>query len=101
MRVGTDKLSIGLRAIADAHRRKILRLLSGKGSHHEGGPTGVTAGDLEQRIKLAQPTVSHHMKVLKYAGLISRTKHGTFVVYQRNEQAITRLVREFSEECEL
>ncbi len=93
MKAATDKLSLALRAVADPTRRKVLRLL------HPTAPVrknavfeGWTASDIEQRIKLAQPTISHHMKILKNAGLIESHKNGTWVRYRRIESAI-RAVR--------
>ncbi len=92
MKAATDKLSLALRAVADATRRKILRLLHPSTVRKGSAPEGWTASDIEQRIKLAQPTISHHMKILKNAGLIETTKEGTWVRYRRIEVAI-RAVR--------
>jgi ArsR family transcriptional regulator len=90
MKAATDKLSLALRAVADPTRRKILRLLP------PGGPRkteeGWTASDIEQRVKLAQPTISHHMKILKNAGLVENHKEGTWVRYRKLEAAL-RAVR--------
>ena len=96
MKAATDKLSLALRAVADPTRRKILRLLntnnnarrnSSKSAEH----AGCTASDIEQRIKLAQPTISHHMKILKNAGLVETHKQGTWVRYRRIESALRSL----------
>jgi DNA-binding transcriptional ArsR family regulator len=54
-----------LHAIADPTRRHILRALKEKGGCSLNKETGLCAGDIEQRVKLAQPTVSHHMRILK------------------------------------
>jgi ArsR family transcriptional regulator len=86
MKAATDKLSLALRAVADPTRRKILRLLRSNSSD------GLCASDIEHRIKLAQPTVSHHMKILKQAKLVETSKTGTWVYYKRNE-AILRKVK--------
>lgn len=93
MKAATDKLSLALRAVADPTRRKILRLLHPAGGVRKNAPQdGSTASDIEQRIKLAQPTISHHMKILKNAGLVEADKQGTWVRYRRIESAI-RAVR--------
>jgi ArsR family transcriptional regulator, arsenate/arsenite/antimonite-responsive transcriptional repressor len=92
MKAATDKLSLALRAVADPTRRKILRLLHPSTVRKGSAPEGWTASDIEQRIKLAQPTISHHMKILKNAGLIETSKEGTWVRYRRIEVAI-RAVR--------
>ena len=90
MRAATDKLSLALRAVADPTRRKILRLLHPSTVRKGTTPEGWTASDIEQRIKLAQPTISHHMKILKNAGLVEAYKQGTWVRYSRVESAIRK-----------
>jgi ArsR family transcriptional regulator len=97
MKAATDKLSIALRAVADPNRRKILRLLRTK-VHKAGEPAGLNASDVETKVKLAQPTISHHMKILKKAGLVETVKSGTFVWYKRNESAIKQLRSTMQEE---
>ena len=91
MKAATDKLSLALRAVADPTRRKIIRLLHPSTPRKTGTPESWTASDIEQRIKLAQPTISHHMKILKNAGLIESQKQGTWVRYRRIEAAIRSL----------
>jgi DNA-binding transcriptional ArsR family regulator len=91
MKAATDKLSLALRAVADPTRRKILRLLHPSTPRKTGVPEGWTASDVEQRIKLAQPTISHHMKILRNAGLVEAHKEGTWVRYRRIEIAIRGL----------
>lgn len=92
MKAATDKLSLALRAVADPTRRKILHLLQPATARKSADQDGWTASDIEQRIKLAQPTISHHMKILKNAGLIETQKQGTWVRYRRVESAL-RAVR--------
>jgi len=91
MKAATDKLSLALRAVADHSRRKILRLLHPAAMRKSTASDGWTASDIEQRIKLAQPTISHHMKILKNAGLIETHKQGTWVRYRRIESALRAL----------
>lgn len=88
MKAATDKLSLALRAVADPTRRKILRLLHPNAARKTNTPEGWTASDVEQRIKLAQPTISHHMKILKNAGLVEAHKEGTWVRYRRVDAAV-------------
>ena len=91
MKAASDKLSLALRAVADPTRRKILRLLHPSAPRKTAAADGWTASDVEQRIKLAQPTISHHMKILRLAGLIETRKQGTWVRYRRIESAIRAL----------
>jgi DNA-binding transcriptional ArsR family regulator len=77
-------------AIADPTRRRIVRLLKEE-------TTGLCAGDVEHRIRLAQPTVSHHMGILEKAGVVTVKRQGHWRRYQRNERLIremTKLLRE-------
>jgi ArsR family transcriptional regulator len=98
MKAATDKLSLTLRAVADPTRRKILRLLHPATARKAGASEGWTASDVEQRIKLAQPTISHHMKILKNAGLVEAQKQGTWVRYRRIEIAVRALRKGLFEE---
>jgi ArsR family transcriptional regulator, arsenate/arsenite/antimonite-responsive transcriptional repressor len=49
----------------------------------------VCACDLETVLGIAQPTVSHHMKLLVQAGLVSAEKRGRWVYYRINQDAFT------------
>ncbi|MGI5272109.1 ArsR/SmtB family transcription factor [Nonomuraea sp. CA-218870] len=64
-----------LKAVADPVR---LRLLSMIGSH-PGGEACVC--DLTDAFDLTAPTISHHLKVLRTAGLIDCERRGTWVYY--------------------
>jgi DNA-binding transcriptional ArsR family regulator len=82
-----------LHAIADPTRRRILIALKEKGGSSIGKETGLCAGDIEQRVKLAQPTVSHHMRILEKAGLVEARREGHWRWYRRNEKLITEMTR--------
>jgi DNA-binding transcriptional ArsR family regulator len=88
------ELTRKLNAIADPARRNILAALKERGQNSIGKDVGLCASDIEQRMHLSQPTISHHMAVLKKAGLIDATKLGLWVWYRRNETAIRSLHRE-------
>jgi DNA-binding transcriptional ArsR family regulator len=83
-----------LHAIADPTRRRILRALKEKGEGSPGRRNGLCAGDIEERVKLAQPTVSHHMRILEKAGLVEAKREGHWRRYQRNEKLIAETMRE-------
>jgi ArsR family transcriptional regulator len=82
-----------LHAIADPTRRKILQALKIKNACSLGKETGLCACDIEQRIHLSQPTISHHMAILEKAGLIETQKQGHWRWYQRNERAIKQFAK--------
>jgi ArsR family transcriptional regulator len=83
-----------LHAIADPARRRILVALKEKGGNSLGKKTGLCAFDIEQRVKLAQPTVSHHMRILEKAGLVEAKREGHWRWYRRNEKLIVERTRE-------
>ena len=81
-------LDRALHAIADPTRRRILQALkegaaaaksTGKGTSE----ACLCAGDIEERIHLSQPTISHHMAILTKAGLVEATKQGQWRWYRR------------------
>ena len=81
-----------LHAIADPTRRRILCALREKGGCSLDKETGLCAGDIEQRVKLAQPTVSHHMRILEKAGVVDAKREGHWRWYRRNEKLIAEMV---------
>jgi len=81
-----------LHAIADPNRRKILQALKERGGCSIGKEVGLCASDIEARIDLSQPTISHHMAILKKAQLVEAKKIGQWMWYRRNEEAL----RDFS-----
>lgn len=86
-----------LHAIADPTRRRILRALKQRGpgspSASPMGKNGLCGGDIEERVRLSQPTISHHMAILTKAGLVNAVKQGQWRWYRRNEKALRRLVK--------
>jgi len=86
-----------LHAIADPTRRRILRTLKQRGPGSTSPPAternGLCAGDIEERVRLTQPTISHHMAILTKAGLVDAVKQGQWRWYRRNEKALRRLVK--------
>jgi DNA-binding transcriptional ArsR family regulator len=86
-----------LHAIADPTRRQILGALKQRGPASTSAPTGkhagLCAGDIEERVRLSQPTISHHMAILTKAGLVDAEKQGQWRWYRRNEKALRRLVK--------
>ena len=91
-------LDRALHAIADPTRRRILLVLKQRMESKTPAPKHIHAsclcgGDIEERIQLSQPTISHHMSILTKAGLVEATKHGQWRWYRRNEKAIRQVVK--------
>ena len=65
-----------LKAVADPTRLRLLSLIQS----HQGGEACVC--DLTEPVGLSQPTVSHHLRILLDAGLVSRQKRGSWAYYR-------------------
>ena len=76
-----------LKALSDPVR---LRLLSVVASH-AGGEACVC--DISAGITVGQPTVSHHLKVLREAGLLDSERRGSWVYYRVIPEALQQLSR--------
>lgn len=83
-----------LHAVADPTRRRILSALKEKGGCSLDKETGLCAADIEQRVKLAQPTISHHMRILEKASLVEAKREGHWRWYRRNEKLIAEMTRD-------
>ncbi len=90
-----DRLSLdrALHAIADPTRRRILHALKERGACSIDKDTGLCAGDIEDRVQVSQPTISHHMAILTKAGLVDAMKHGHWRWYRRNETALRAMIK--------
>lgn len=98
MRRDDKALTLRLKALADPTRRMILKLLRQRGCCSIGKPEGMCACDIEERVKLSQPTISHHMAVLKRAGLVEAEQSGPWMWYRRNEEALHALAQALEKE---
>jgi ArsR family transcriptional regulator, arsenate/arsenite/antimonite-responsive transcriptional repressor len=71
-----DALATAFKAIADPGRLRLLSYIAGQ----PGAEACVC--NLVQPLGLAQPTVSHHLRVLTEAGLLARERRGTWMFYR-------------------
>ena len=78
------------KALADPNRLKVLRLLASPPANDCAQPGSVCACDLEGQLGLSQPTVSHHMKLLVRAGLVTATKRGKWTDYALNAEGFEK-----------
>ncbi|MEP7765985.1 metalloregulator ArsR/SmtB family transcription factor [Sanguibacter sp. 25GB23B1] len=72
---GETALARSFKALGDPTRLRVLSLVAA----HENGEASVT--DLTEPLGLGQPTVSHHLKILVDAGLLTRDKRGVWSIY--------------------
>ncbi len=73
-----------LKALDDPTRRKILELLK------EGD---LTAGEISRSFSISKPSISHHLDLLKQAGLVTSEKKGQFVIYSLNTTVLEDLIK--------
>jgi ArsR family transcriptional regulator len=90
-------LDRNLHAIADPARRRILEALKERGACSIDKEVGLCASDIEARLNLSQPTISHHMAILCKAGLVEARKIGQWKWYRRNESALGSLIKSLKE----
>lgn len=75
------------KALGDPVRLRLLSLIASRS-----GPGGeACVCELTPEFELSQPTISHHLKQLKQAGLIDGERRGTWVYYRLVPQTIDRL----------
>ena len=82
MKRSTDPDVLLLQAAADPTRLSILRQLSTEGA--------VCACDFTDCCGVGQPTVSHHLRVLRTAGWVSTERRGTWIYYSVRPEAVAR-----------
>ena len=70
-----------LKALGDPTRLEIVALLAAAS-----GP--LCACHVESRFRLSQPTVSHHLRVLRDAGIVSAERRGTWMHYALERAAL-------------
>ena len=73
------------KALGDPVRLRLVSLIGAR----DGGEVCVC--DLTSAFELSQPTISHHLKVLREAGLIDSERRGTWVYYRLVPTALERM----------
>ena len=86
-----ERVAAIFKALADPTRVAIVNRLSGAGS--------VCVCDLTAAFELSQPTVSHHLRVLREAGLVESHRRGTWADYRLVPEAIGALRRALGAEA--
>jgi ArsR family transcriptional regulator len=71
-----ERLAVALRALADPARLRIISLIQSQ-------PAGeACVCNLTEPLRLSQPTVSHHLKILREAGLVEREQRGSWAYFR-------------------
>lgn len=68
-------MNSAFKALSDKTRRQILQLLK---------DGDMTAGDIASHFNISKPSISHHLAVLKNAGMVTDIKEGQNVIYSIN-----------------
>ena len=82
---GADLLASRFKALADPTR---LRLISLVAAHAE---AEACVCDLTEPVGLSQPTVSHHLRILVEAGVLSREQRGKWAYYRLVPETLNAL----------
>lgn len=87
------KVVQALAALAQESRLAVFRLLVKR------GPDGYTPGELQEKLAIAAPTLSFHLKELQRAGLLSMRRDGRFLYYSADFSAMNALLAYLTENC--
>ncbi len=79
-------MNLLFKALNDSTRREILELLRVK---------DLTAGEIADQFDISKPSISHHLDLLKQAGLVEATKEGQFIYYSLNTTVVDDIVKWF------
>lgn len=71
------------KALNDPTRRQILDLLRGG---------DLNAGEIAERFAMTKPSISHHLDLLRQAGLVESVKQGQFITYSLNTTVLDELL---------
>ena len=76
-------MNLLFKALNDPTRRQILDLLRGG---------DLNAGDIAERFEMSKPSISHHLDLLRQAGLVESVKQGQFITYSLNTTVLDDLL---------
>lgn len=88
-----DDAATHLEALGNPTRLKIYRALI------RAGEAGMPVGRLQDRLKIAPSTLSHHIKALVVVGLVTQTREGTTLVCHANYELMRGLLNFLMAEC--
>ena len=75
-------LAVVFKALGDKTRLDIVRLLRGK---------ELCVCDIIDAFSHSQPAISHHLKILKHAGIVNDSRDGKWIYYTTNETAFKQV----------
>jgi DNA-binding transcriptional ArsR family regulator len=78
-------------ALASLPRRRMLAFLS---------QTALSTAELAERFALSRPAISRHLSVLQRAGLVAGERHGQYVLYRLQRDALLQALARFASEVD-
>ena len=72
------------KALNDPTRREILEML---------GKKDLSAGEIADKFNISKPSISHHLDLLRQAGLVESVKQGQFIYYSLNTTVFDELLK--------
>jgi len=81
-----ERAALAFEAVGDETRLKILKLLS----QHD----ALCVCEIQQAFDVGQPTISHHLRVLREAGLVEVMRRGTWAYYSLRKEAVKWLIKD-------
>lgn len=93
LRAGFQSCQKIFTALGDENRQRLLCIMLG------GECSGSRVVDIAEKTNLSRPAVSHHMQILKNAGIVKTRKEGTHVYYylDPDEKEIEKMIDLFSD----
>jgi ArsR family transcriptional regulator, arsenate/arsenite/antimonite-responsive transcriptional repressor len=82
---GADLLASRLKALADPTRLRLISLVAAQAGEE------ACVCDLTEPVGLSQPTVSHHLKILVDAGVLTREQRGKWAYYRLVPETLNAL----------
>jgi len=79
-------MNVVFKALNDPTRREILALLQQR---------DMTAGEIVDHFTISGPSISHHLDLLKQAGLVSAEKEGQYIYYSLNTTVVDEIMKWF------
>ncbi|OKS88342.1 autorepressor SdpR family transcription factor [Mucilaginibacter polytrichastri] len=77
-------MNLLFKALNDQTRREILEYLKEK---------DLTAGEIADKFNISKPSISHHLDLLRQAGLVVSVKEGQFVYYALNTTVMDEMLK--------
>ena len=79
-----EAVNILFKALNDETRRGILELLKKR---------DMSAGEIAEQFNISKPSISHHLDLLKQAGLVVANKDGQFIHYSINTTVMDEMLK--------